>query len=308
VRRRRERLIRALLAVAVVAVAWVAADFGYSRVVAWRLARWEASIERGANGIQVGASAYEIGEGPQALLLVHGIGDTPRQWHKMAPTLAAEGLTCRVMRMPGFGEPIERYAVVTRERWVAAVRDELAALRKRHDRVVVVAHSLGAAATIAALLDEPAAAAGAVLLAPLVDVSGARSPLLSTRAWHAISNRIFLFTKITETPFPIHAHDPEERDHPGRLRFTPRSVFDQVYALIDANEARLGEFATPLVGILAMDDRVVDNDAASRFFIAAAQPKIVFQVDAGHAIPVDFGWEDVAADIAEYARSGRWPE
>ena len=120
-----DRRRRVALAAAGVVALWLAADFGYSRIVGWRHARWEASIERDADGVQAGAAAYGLGEGSVALLLVHGIGDSPRQWHKMAPTLAAEGLTCRVMRMPGFGEPIERYAVVTRERWVAAVRDEL---------------------------------------------------------------------------------------------------------------------------------------------------------------------------------------
>ena len=274
----------------------------------WRLARWEASIERNGDGVQVGAAAYAIGDGPHALLLVHGIGDSPRQWHKMAPALAAEGLRCRAMRLPGFGESVEAAARVGRERWIGAVRDELAALRDRHERVVVVAHSLGAAVAIAVLLDDPAAADGAVLLAPLVGVSNARSPGLPTRTWHVVANRLLLFTTITETPFPIHARDPAERAYPDRPRFTPRAVFDEVYALIDENERRLGEFATPLVGILSSDDKVVDNDAASRFFMAAAQPKVVVQVDAGHAIPVDVGWEELVPAIATFGRTGEWPE
>lgn len=280
----------------------------YARVVAWRLARWETSIGRGADGVQADAEAYQLGGGPHALLFVHGIGDTPRQWRKLAPALAAEGLTCRAMRLPGFGEPIEAYAGATKERWIDAVREELAALRVRHERVVVVAHSLGAAVAIAVLLDDPGAADGAVLLAPLVGVSGARSPLLPARTWHRILNRILFFTEITETPFPIDAHDPAERNHSGRLRFTPRAVFDEVWALLDANAARLDAFATPLVAVLAADDRVVDHDAASRFFMAAAQPKVVFEVDAGHAIPVDTGWEALVPAIAEFARSGRLPE
>jgi hypothetical protein len=60
--------------------------------------------------------------------------------------------------------------------------------------------------------------------------------------------------------------------------------------------------------VLAAHDRVVDHDTASRFFMAAAQPKVVFEVDAGHAIPVDTGWEALVPGIAEFARSGRLPE
>ena len=55
---------------------------------------------------------------------------------------------------------------------------------------------------------------------------------------------------------------------------------------------------------IAAEDRVIDNDAASRLFMAAAQPKVVFQVDAGHAIPVDPGWQDLVPGIAAFARDG----
>jgi pimeloyl-ACP methyl ester carboxylesterase len=281
---------------------WVASDFVYSRVVAWRLGRWESSITRGAGGVQAGAAAYEIGTGETALLLVHGIGDSPRQWHKMAPKLADEALTVRVMRLPGFGEPIDRYARITKEEWIGEVRRELADLRKRHARVIVVAHSLGAAVAVAALLEDPAAADGAVLIAPLIDVSNRRSPVLSTRAWHEFSKRAFLFTKITETPFPIDARDPAERDHPGRSKFTPRVVFDEVFGLLDGNRDRLRELATPLVVIVAEDDRVVDNAAAVRLFREAAARERLLGVPGGHAIPVDTGWEKLVPEIARFAR------
>ena len=56
------------------------------------------------------------------------------------------------------------------------------------------------------------------------------------------------------------------------------------------------------------NDRVIDNDAASRLFMAAAQPKVVLSVDAGHAIPVDYGWEKLVPVIAAFARDGRLPE
>jgi carboxylesterase len=292
-----------LLGLAVAAV-WVLSDFVYSRVVARRAARFEASIQRDEKGVQMGRNAYEVGDGEIALLLIHGIGDSPRVFRKMAPRLAGQGFTCRVMRLPGFAEPLPVFEQTTKEQWVLAVKGELESLRRNHDRVAVVAHSLGAAVAIALLVEHPRAVDAIVLMAPLVEVSNRRSPILPTRTWHELTKRLLLFTKLTETPFPIDANDPGERDDPGRSRFTPRQVFDEVFALIDGNRARSVEFATPLLMVLSRSDQVVDRGAAERFYarVSSTTKAILYAEEAGHAIPVDYGWEALTLEIVRFAR------
>ena len=104
---------------------WLAGDLIYSLIVANRVKKWEASIERDGDGVQEGSQAYTVGSGAAAILLIHGINDSPQCYHKMAPVLAEEGFTCRVMRLPGFALPNDRYAQATKEEWLAAVDSEI---------------------------------------------------------------------------------------------------------------------------------------------------------------------------------------
>ena len=295
---------RAALALAGAAALWLAADLAHSRLVAWRLGRWETAHARDADGVQVGEAAYTFGEGDVALLLVHGLGDSPRGWDRIAPRLAEAGFTCRVMRLPGFAEPIDAQARVAKEDWIGAVAFEAAELRRDHDRVAIVAHSLGGSVAIATVLEGRAEIDALVLLAPLIEVSDRRSPLLSARTWHRIVRRITPFTRVTESPFPIDARDPTERDDPERFRFTHVAVFDELFELLDGIRARAGELTVPLMTVTSPHDRVTDPAATARFHEAAGSAVKVRAeaVEGGHAMLRDHGWERLASEIGRFAR------
>jgi carboxylesterase len=296
----------ALLVFLGLAAVWVLGDWVYSCVVARRIKNWEASLERDDEGVERGCRDYTIGSGETAVLLIHGINDSPACYRRMAPALAEEGFTCRVMRLPGFAEPVERYAQATKEQWLAAVKGEVESLRQDYGRVAIVAHSLGGAVTIAYLLEDPAAVDAVVLLAPAVEVSDRRSPLLSARAWHEIGRRLLWFTTVTSSPFPNDCRDPAQREYPGRTPFVPTAVVDQTFALLDNNRGRAAEFNAPLLMVLAKDDQVVDWEAAERFYRKASseEKSIRFMEKSGHVIPLDYGWEDLTAEIAEFLGNG----
>ena len=296
----------ALLVLLGLSALWVLGDWIYSCVVAHRIMNWEASVERDDEGVEEGCREYTIGSDETAVLLIHGINDSPACYRRMAPVLAEEGFTCRVMRLPGFAEPIERYAQATKEQWLAAVKGEVQSLRQDHGRVTIVAHSLGGAVTIAYLLEEPVAVDAVVLLAPAIKVSDRRSPLLSTRAWHEIGRRLLWFTTITSSPFPNDCRDASEREYPGRSVFVPTAVADQTFELLDNNHGRAAEFRTPLIMVLAKDDQVVDWEAAEQFYReASSEDKAIrFMEKSGHVIPLDYGWEDLTSEIAEFLRNG----
>ncbi len=281
----------------------VLSDFVYSRYVAHSISKWEATIERDADGVQKGFGEFAMGDGPTALLMIHGINDSPRCWYKMAPVLAENGFHCRAMRLNGFAETVENYGHATRHEWLSAVDHEIKGLRASHKIVFLVAHSLGGAISIAHVLDNPDSVDGIVLIAPAIEVSDDRSPLFSTRFWHEFANGILIFTRTTRSPYDIDAHDPTERDYEGRIIFTPRSVVDETFALIDNNRGRAGELKLPLMMVLSKDDKVIDWQAAKEFYDEAGSDKktIFFTKDAGHAIPYDNGWQELADAIAKFA-------
>ena len=283
---------------------WLSGDLIYSSMVAYRIKKWEASVERDDEGVQQGCREYTIGSGETAVLLIHGINDSPHCYHRMAPVLAEEGFTCRAMRLPGFAQPIERYAQATKGQWLAAVEHEIRRLRQDHRRVAIVAHSLGGAVTIACLLKNPKAVDAVVLLAPAVDVSNRRSPLFSTRTWHAIGSHSLWFTKVTSSPFGNDCRDAAEREYPGRTAFMPIAIAEQTFQLIDDNRGRAAEFETPLMMVLAKDDQVIDWQAAQRFYqqVSVDDKVIYYANQSGHAIPVDYGWESLTHEIAAFLR------
>ena len=80
---------------------WFLGDYAYSEVVARSVERWEASIERDADGVQNGAQTYQLaGSNNVQLILVHGFNDTPQAFQLMAPALNQLGYTCLLYTSP----------------------------------------------------------------------------------------------------------------------------------------------------------------------------------------------------------------
>lgn len=300
-RSRRMKLL--LLIVLTLVVLWLWGDFVHSRIVAGQLRKFEASIKRDENGVREGCQAYTIGDGETALLLVHGINDSPKVYQDMAPLLAQEGFTCRAMRLPRFATPLQEYAKTNRREWIDAVGTEVEQLRKSHQRVCIIAHSLGGAITINYVLKNSGAVDAVVLLAPAVEVNNERSKLLSAEGWHNVGKRLLAFTWFTKSPYENDIHDPEKRDYPWRTRFTPISVFEETFRLLEENRGRADEFNVPLMMCLSKDDKVVDWQAAQQFYedAASSTKEIYFVDDAGHVLPIDNGWKDMTLEIAKFA-------
>ncbi len=298
--------------VAVVAVQLLI-DAMHAAYVAASLDAWEETVERDESGVLAGCDAYSLppadGAEPPvdaAVLLVHGINASPRHYDLIAPALAERGIACRVTRLPGFAEPTPAYAQTTAERWVAAVTDELAALRQEHGRVGLVDHSLGGAVAIRTLIDQPAAADFAVLLAPAVAVSNSRSPVGTTRFWHDFGRRVFVFTRTLRSPYPMDCRDPDRSDHAGRSPFTPIVVAEELFQLMDRNRPEAGRFVTPATFVVSTTDPVVDTPAAEAYFgeLGSTDKRLVPLERSGHAIPLDLEWERVVEEIATRALVG----
>ncbi|MEO0529206.1 MAG: alpha/beta fold hydrolase [Planctomycetota bacterium] len=265
--RRRKRWFWLLL----LPVVFVLADALHAAYIAAAVDAWAGEAELTEDGVIAGCEAYDLvatdGEvSDTALLLVHGFNASPRHYDFVAPSLAERGFDSRVMRLPGFAEPFALHQEHDHRDWTAAVTAELETLRLRYDRVGVVGHTLGGAVTIGTLLEDAGAADFAVLLAPAVAVSDTRAPLLSTRSWHEVSEHLFLFTNVLQTPFPMNCRVEGRTDYPGRMPFSSRNVIDTLFDLLDENQRRIDRWATPITMIVCAGDRIVDTPAAERYF------------------------------------------
>jgi carboxylesterase len=297
-------LLRILLAILLVPIVfWLSADLLYSILVKRSYALWEATIERDRDGVRAGCAEYTVGHGSTALLLVHGFGDSPAVWQRMAPTLATKGFTCNVMRLPHFATTHDEYCRTTADEWSAAVLDHLAALRKTHERVIVVGHSLGCAVILDALADHPKAADAVVLIGPLVEIAATRSPFFRPRTWFNIADNLFVFTDRVGLVRPWRdLHDEEALKLIKVDRFMSRAVYRQLFRLLDRNQARAPSLKVPLLMVLAQDDPVVDNAAAERFFDDCKAPMGTLKLldDSDHMIPMDIQWGEVVHHIERF--------
>jgi carboxylesterase len=283
---------------------WILCDLLYSLAMKRLYRRWEAGIERDAEGVRAGCREFTLGQGEDAVLLVHGFGDSPAIFQRIGPALAAKGFTCHGIRLPQFAVPMTRYRTTSAVQWREALRSAIGELRRRHRQVYLLAHSLGAAIAVEAVSEPAAAVDGMVLLAPLFDVSNRRSPLVSARTWYRLLDSLLLFTDYVRTAYPVDLWDKSALTFLRDDKFIPRVVIRELFALVARNQQRAKTFRIPLLMILARHDQVVDNAAAERFFHdCASQPKrLVYVEDAGHMLPIDQGWDKLVEAAGQFFR------
>lgn len=284
-------------------------DALHAAYVAASIDAWAAKTDLNADGVIAGCEAYELSpEDPTAtgtaILFVHGFNASPRHWDLVAPALAERGYHCRAMRLPGFAEPLTLGRDRSYREWIDAVTTELGGLRSAYERVGVVGHSLGGAVTLGALLDDSEAADFAVLVAPAIAVSDSRAPLFSTRTWHEVSQRLFVFTRILRTPFPMDVRAEGKTDHVGRMPFSSKRIADELFKLMDRNAVGAAELTTPTTMFVCAGDPIVDSPAAEAYFqaIGAADKELIVLEKSGHEAPLDQEWERVVEAIAARAK------
>lgn len=257
--------------------------------------QWEKSVTRTADGILDFAQPQHYGQGNQALLLVHGFGDSPSVWSALAPELAKQGYDVYAMRLPGWGESIARKREISLDDWESAIIENITLLREDHEKVAVLAHSLGGCLSTVLAQSNRLPADALVLYAPMLEVSSARSPLLKTRTWFKIGDKILPDSMIIESLFADHARVIQPRPKSERDPFSPKNIFKMIYAEMDRFEAQPPEMQIPLRLVLPGEDRVIKSERSLAWFKTLQSPTKTLYIDepSGHVLPLDM---DVLAE------------
>jgi len=282
---------------------WLATNAAHTAWVETRRFFWESRLTRRPDGLLPDAAAFRVGDGPLAVLFIHGFADTPRVWQRMAKRLAAKGpFACHAMRLAGSAEPAARAKKQSLRIWRAQVADEIARLRETHPAVWLAGHSMGGALVLDAALRHPDPVAGVAVFAPLIDVSRKQSPLLPPDVWFRIARIALCLSPTFESPFSA---DGVASDDPSftykRDRFIPFCVYLSLFELIRSNRAQAGRLQKPVFAVTSGRDSVVDTAAALRWLAGCPGPKEIRNLpDAGHVIPLEPGWESLTDDLAAF--------
>lgn len=94
------------------------------------------------------------GDGPNAVLMVHGIAGSPGHFRDLISAIP-ETYTIYNILLDGHSGSIENLSRSSMAKWKAQVRATLNDLFTRHEKVVIVAHSMGTFFAIQAAIDHP---------------------------------------------------------------------------------------------------------------------------------------------------------
>lgn len=267
-----------------------------------RARHWERAVTREADGLLAGARSFEVGEGDVGLLMVHGFASSPAVFQRMAPALAERGFRCRVIRLPGFGQPVGNTGFDLAA-WRRVLEVEAGELRQQTRAVWLVGHSMGATLVLDHVL-RGGPVEGLVLLAPLLGVAEARSVLLPPRTWFEIGRSVWSERALIETAFPVDIRTPLPGADEVRDRYLPVAAYGEMFALVDRVQGRAATVTCPVLMAVAPADLVVDSSAATAYFdgLGSRDKRLLVMEGAGHVLPLDHGWLDLVDAVEQFAR------
>ena len=94
------------------------------------------------------------GSGPNAVLLLHGIAGSPGHFRDLIPIIP-EPFSIYSILLDGHNGTVEDFGSSSMAKWKAQVQTTLAQLFSRHEKVVIVAHSMGTLFAIQAAITYP---------------------------------------------------------------------------------------------------------------------------------------------------------
>ncbi len=201
---------------------------------------------------------FELGQGDDACLLVHGFTGTPWDVRPLGEGLAGLGYYVRAVRLPGHGDA-GALAQVTHRDWEQAVEDALLSLGNfRH--VFVAGLSMGALLALMLAARHPDRVHGLALLSPALRL---RDPKLRLarwlRRWPVLQ---IAAPRIRKRGTDI--DDPREREKAPLLAYIPTARLEDLWTIQDAARAALPQVQAPALIAVSRQDHVIDARGTGR--------------------------------------------
>lgn len=120
-----------------------------------------------------GNSPFEIqpkNPNGQAVLMIHGLGDSPWTFTDIGKSLADQGYLVRAMLLPGHGTRPADMIGVTSEEWTKAVNEQVALLKKQYPKIWLAGFSTGCNLALDYLEEHPNDVEGLILFSPAMQV------------------------------------------------------------------------------------------------------------------------------------------
>jgi len=242
-------------------------------------ARWDAKAPRDPDtGILIGAEPRDLGPGDAtaAVLLVHGILGGGSNFGELPDRLVEAGAHVRIMRLPGHGTTPTDLAKTSPDELFQAVLAEARALRARHEKVIVIGHSMGGTLSTLVAAAPDTNLDGLILAAPYFGVTHRWYYGLRPEQWTKLTSPVVRWTYKGKPFFGLNRREaiPDILSY----RWTPAKGFLTMIELGErANETQTLDAVTcPVLMLHGQDDRAAALGEARRAFEAMASETKTF--------------------------------
>lgn len=100
----------------------------------------------------------------KAVLMIHGIAGSPAHFRELLPVVPEDWSVYNIL-LDGHGGKVADFSATSMKKWKAQVADTVKQLLQRHEKIVIVAHSMGTLFALQAAVDHPEQVASLFLLA-----------------------------------------------------------------------------------------------------------------------------------------------
>ena len=244
------------------------------------------------------AGAFDLGDGRDAALCLHGLTGTPYEIRPIGEALAAAGVRAVGPVLPGHGGEPDALARTNHGDWIDAVANAHRALCERHERVFLVGLSLGGLLALhraASAEVDALAVIGVPLrlrtrLTPFLPIVRYRWPYLPKRRGSDI-------------------RDAAARARHPSLRVMPTAAAIELIRLQRSVRAALGRVTAPLLVAHGCLDATAHPDDARRIAaeVGSTERELLWLPNSGHVAPVDYDGPELARAAVDFLTRKRHP-
>lgn len=241
---------------------------------------------------------FELGQGEDACLLLHGFTGSPWDMRPLGEALAARGLHVLAPLLPGHGTHPEALLYVSHRDWMRAAAQALFSLRS-HRNIFVTGLSMGALLSLHLATLYPAWIQGLVLVAPALHFKGPHMWLLKRLRHHGLLERIKPWVAKSGTD----VSDPAVLAEAPVLPAFPSASLQDLWHLQDMALQALPQVRCPTLVAVAEQDHVVDPAAgrwAARALTASPQVRLLSLRRGYHLVPRDVDGPLLASEVGHF--------
>nr|WP_218626494.1 alpha/beta fold hydrolase [Pseudomonas sp. dw_358] len=269
-----------------------------------------------------GSAGFKLGDGPVAVLLIHGLTGTPTELRKVAQGLAKRGYSVYVPTLPGHcGDNADLQATRWTD-WYAGVQRTFLDIRQQHEQVFVGGLSMGSVMSMYLAAQYPGQVAGLLLYSTTLRYDGWNMSFWAkfTHIFMAIPFGVHICKFVESSPYGI--KNPRlraiiekqmkegESDAAGLLMMSGISV-RELHRLVAATKRGMPSVKTPALVLHSSEDDITSRWNADYIERHLGGPVNKVLLDnCYHMITVDLEYRkviDLSADFVDQHSTASQP-